>query len=73
MAVERLEAGFEDAMAVIALPEQYQKRLRTTNGTGEQRKEVSNTDTRVSAASNGLSLSTRGNLHQNSDLTPSVV
>lgn len=31
-AVERLEAGFEDAMAVMALPERYRKRLRTTNG-----------------------------------------
>ncbi len=26
-----LEAGFEDAMAVMALPEKYRKRLRTTN------------------------------------------
>ena len=30
-AVVCLEAGFEDAMAVMALPEKYQKRLRTTN------------------------------------------
>ena len=30
-AVACLEAGFEDAMAVIALPEKYRKRLRTTN------------------------------------------
>ncbi len=30
-AVERLEAGFEDAMAVMALPVRYRKRLRTTN------------------------------------------
>ncbi len=30
-AVERLEAGFEDAMAVMALPGRYRKRLRTTN------------------------------------------
>jgi transposase-like protein len=26
-----LEAGFEEAMAVLALPETYRKRLRTTN------------------------------------------
>ena len=26
-----LETGFEDAMAVMALPEKYRKRLRTTN------------------------------------------
>lgn len=26
-----LEAGFKDAMAVMALPEKYRKRLRTTN------------------------------------------
>jgi len=26
-----LEAGFEDAMAVMALPEKYRKRLRSTN------------------------------------------
>jgi len=31
-AVARLEAGFEDAMAVMALPKRYRKRLRTTNG-----------------------------------------
>ncbi|WP_423244351.1 transposase [Desulfofundulus thermobenzoicus] len=30
-AVERLEAGFEDAMAVMALQDRYRKRLRTTN------------------------------------------
>ena len=30
-AVECLEAGFEDAMAVMALPEKYRKRLRSTN------------------------------------------
>lgn len=29
--VECLEAGFEDAMAVMALPEKYRKRLRSTN------------------------------------------
>lgn len=26
-----MESGFEDAMAVMALPEKYRKRLRTTN------------------------------------------
>ena len=33
-AVERLEAGFENVMAVIALPESecHRKRLRTNNG-----------------------------------------
>ncbi|WP_042120962.1 IS256 family transposase, partial [Paenibacillus senegalensis] len=30
-AMERLENGFEDAMAVIPLPEKYRRRLRTTN------------------------------------------
>lgn len=30
-ALECLEAGFDDAMAVMALPEKYRKRLRTTN------------------------------------------
>ena len=30
-AVACLEAGFEDAMAVMALPEKYRQRLRTTN------------------------------------------
>jgi len=30
-AVACMEAGFEDAMAVMALPEKYRKRLRTTN------------------------------------------
>jgi transposase-like protein len=30
-AVACLEAGFEDAVAVMALPEKYRKRLRTTN------------------------------------------
>lgn len=29
--VECLESGFEDAMAVMSLPEKYRKRLRTTN------------------------------------------
>ena len=31
-ALERLEAGFEEATAVLSLPERYRKRLRTTNG-----------------------------------------
>lgn len=31
-AIERLESGFDDAIAVSALPARYRKRLRTTNG-----------------------------------------
>jgi putative transposase len=31
-AVVCLEAGFDDAMAVMALPEPYRRRLRSTNG-----------------------------------------
>ena len=30
-AVQCLEAGFEEALAVLALPEKYRKRLRSTN------------------------------------------
>lgn len=30
-AMDRLEAGFDDATAVMALPEHYRRRLRTTN------------------------------------------
>ena len=30
-AVACMEAGFEDAMAIMSLPEKYRKRLRTTN------------------------------------------
>jgi transposase-like protein len=30
-ALETLESGFDDATAVLALPEPYRKRLRTTN------------------------------------------
>lgn len=39
-AVERLEVGFEDAMAVMALPERYRKRLRTTNGVERLNQEI---------------------------------
>jgi len=39
-AVERLEAGFEDAMAVMALPEPYRKRLRTTNSLERLNQEI---------------------------------
>lgn len=39
-AVERLEAGLEDAMAVMALPERYRKRLRTTNGVERLNQEI---------------------------------
>ena len=31
-AIETLEAGLEDAIAVLALPSKYRRRLRTTNG-----------------------------------------
>jgi transposase-like protein len=30
-AIQTLEAGFDDATAVLALPEPYRRRLRTTN------------------------------------------
>ena len=39
-AIERLEAGFEDAMAVMALPSQYRKRLRTTNAIERLNEEI---------------------------------
>jgi transposase-like protein len=39
-AVERLEAGFEDAMAVIALPEPIRRRLRTTNALERLNREI---------------------------------
>jgi transposase-like protein len=39
-AVRCLEDGFEDAMAVMALPERYRKRLRTTNGVERLNQEV---------------------------------
>ena len=39
-AVRCLEDGFEDATAVMALPERYRKRLRTTNGAERLNQEV---------------------------------
>jgi len=39
-AVERLEAGFEDAMAVMALPEPIRRRLRTTNALERLNREI---------------------------------
>lgn len=39
-AIERLENGFEDAMAVMALVEPYRKRLRTTNGLERLNREI---------------------------------
>ena len=39
-AVSCLEAGFEDAMAVMALPELYRRRLRSTNGLERLNREV---------------------------------
>ncbi|GIM45527.1 hypothetical protein DNHGIG_10760 [Collibacillus ludicampi] len=35
-----LEAGFEDATAVLMLPERYRKRLRTTNGMERLNEEI---------------------------------
>lgn len=35
-----MEAGFEDAMAVMALLERYRKRLRTTNGVERLNQEI---------------------------------
>ena len=39
-ALERLEGGFEDATAVLSLPERYRKRLRTTNGMERLNEEI---------------------------------
>jgi transposase-like protein len=39
-AVNTLEEGFDDAVAVLTLPEQYRKRLRTTNGSERLNEEV---------------------------------
>jgi len=39
-AVDILEAGFDDAMAVMALPEPYRRRLRSTNGLERLNREV---------------------------------
>jgi transposase-like protein len=39
-AVNALEEGFDDAGAVLTLPEQYRKRLRTTNGSERLNEEV---------------------------------
>lgn len=39
-AVERLEAGFDDAMAIMGLPEHYRRRLRPTNGGGRLNQEI---------------------------------
>lgn len=39
-AVNTLEKGFDDAVAVLNLPEQYRKRLRTTNGIERLNEEV---------------------------------
>ena len=38
--VEKLEAGFEDAIAVMALPEPCRTRLRTTNGVERLNEEI---------------------------------
>jgi putative transposase len=39
-AMETLEAGFDDATAVLALPEPYRRRLRTSNGMERLNEEV---------------------------------
>jgi putative transposase len=39
-AMATLEAGFEDATAVLHLPEKYRKRLRTTNGLERLNEEI---------------------------------
>ncbi len=39
-AVARLERGFDDATAVLALPVAYRKRLRTTNGVERLNEEI---------------------------------
>ena len=39
-AIERLEAGFEDAMAIVTLPEGIRRRLRTTNAVERLNREI---------------------------------
>lgn len=39
-AMSILEAGFDDATAVIAFPEKYRKRLRTTNSVERLNEEI---------------------------------
>ena len=39
-AMEVLEEGFKDATAVLELPEQYRRRLRTTNGLERLNEEI---------------------------------
>ena len=39
-AMEILEEGFDDAVAVLALPERYRRRLRTTNGIERLNEEI---------------------------------
>jgi len=39
-AMDVLETGFEDAIAVLELPERYRKRLRTTNGLERLNEEI---------------------------------
>lgn len=54
-AIERLEAGFEDAMAVMALPSQYRKRLRTTNAIERLNEEIRRRERVVRIFPNGES------------------
>lgn len=39
-----LEAGFEDVMAVMSLPEKYRQRLRTSNGLERLNEEIRRRD-----------------------------
>ena len=39
-AVDTLERGFEDAIAVLTLPKYYRRRLRTTNGAERLNEEI---------------------------------
>jgi transposase-like protein len=39
-AMETLESGFDDAVAVMAMPEKYRTRLRTTNGLERLNEEI---------------------------------
>lgn len=39
-AIERLEAGFEDAMEVMVLPDPVRRRLRTTNAIERLNREI---------------------------------
>lgn len=44
-AMKRLEAGFDDAVAALALPDPYRQRLRTTNGLERLNEEIRRRET----------------------------